>query len=116
MATEGSLQAGSDIALGRLTNLIAGAAGEELGLDMVKIEVEGSRGVTLTAGKRIARDFLATVSWPIAIGNSTTAQATSSLKNNKQVNIEYALFAWLLARLRGDTESIGASLVVQYAY
>ncbi len=114
---EGStLQLGRDIAVSQLTNLIAGAAGAELGLDIVEIKQEGSRGVTLTAGKRVSRYMFASISWPIAIGPGGAVQPGSGSTGNKEIAIEYSLFQWLLARLRGDTESLGASLVVQYAY
>ena len=116
MVEGNTLQVGRDIAVNQLTNLIAGAAGAELGLDIVEIEQEGSRGVTLTAGKRISRDLFASISWPIAIGTGGAAQPGASSKGNKKIIIEYSLFQWLLARLRGDTESLGASLVFQYAY
>ncbi len=116
MAEVNTLQVGRDIAVKQLTNLIAGAAGAELGLDVVEIEQEGSRGITLTAGKRISRDLFASVSWPIALSTGRAAQPGTSTEGNKQIIIEYSLFEWFLARLRGDAESVGASFLFQYAY
>ncbi len=115
--SEGStFQVGRDIAISRLSSLIAGVAGAGLGLDVVEIEQEGSRGVTLTVGKHISQDLSASVSWPIVVTTSTTARPGASPESTKQITIEYSLLAWLLARLRGDTSSVGASLVFQYAY
>ena len=116
MAEVNTLQVGRDIAVNQLTNLIAGAAGAELGFDVVEIEQQGSRGVTLTAGKRISRDLYASISWPIALGSGSTPQPGRGSESSKQIIVEYTLLAWLLARLRGDAKTIGTSLIFQYVY
>ena len=115
MAGENTLEVGRDIAVSQLSNLIAGAAGAEIGLDVVQIEQDGSRGITLTAGKQISRDLFASISWPIVLGSGTNATGASA-QDNREIIIEYSLFTWLLGRLRGNAEALGASVVVQYAY
>ena len=109
----GTLKTGGDLALQQLTSLIASAAAEELGLDVVEIQQDGSRGATLTAGKYISRRLYASVSWPLSFADGA---ASAGAESNKEVIIEYALFSWLLARLRGDESTMGMSLRYQYAY
>ena len=113
LAGGNTLEAGSDLALRQFTNLVAGAAGAEIGLDIVQIQQEGSRGVTVTAGKYVSRRLFASVSWPVNAGNSPVAASADS---NKELLIEYALYSWMLAQLRGDAGALGLSLLYQYTW
>ena len=112
----GTLEVGTDLALNQLTNLIASAAGAELGLDVVEIQQEGSRGATVTAGKYVSRRLFASVSWPISFNTGTTSPTGAGTESNKEVVIEYEVFKWLLVRLLSDTSTLGMSLLYQYAY
>lgn len=112
----GTVEIGTDLALNQLTNLIASAAGAELGLDIVEIQQEGSRGATVTAGKYISRRFFASVSWPISFSSGAALTTASGADSNKEVIIEYEFFDWLLLRITSDTSTIGLSLLYQYAY
>ncbi len=109
----GALQSGSDLALQQLSSLIAGAAGAELGLDVVQINPETGGGVTLTAGKYVSRKLFASVKWPITEEPTTS---NSSVENNKELVIEYALYPWLVARMRGEAGALGLSLLYQYTW
>ena len=107
---------GSLLAGGELAQMIAAAAGAGIGLDVVEIQLEGSRGATVTAGKRVSRRLFASVSWPLSFSGKSDAVRAGSVDSNKEVIIEYSLNAWLLARLRGNASSTGFSLFYQYAY
>ncbi|MDE2833597.1 MAG: translocation/assembly module TamB domain-containing protein [Bacteroidota bacterium] len=108
-----TLEAGSGLAIGQLNSLIAGAAGAGLGLDVVRIQPEGSRGLTVTAGKHISRRLFTSVSWPLA---SETLSDASRLQSRKALSVEYVLYPWLLARLRADTSALGLSVLTQYTW
>ncbi len=104
------------VAGGELAQLIAAAAGAGLGLDVVEIQLEGSRGATVTAGKRVSRRLFASVSWPLSFSGKSDAVRAGAVDSNKEVIIEYSIFAWLLARIRSNTSSMGFSLFYQYTY
>ena len=109
----GALQSGGDLALRQLSSLVAGAAGAGLGLDVVQIDPEAAGGVTVTAGKYVSRKLFASVKWPIT--KESTATSTT-IESNKELVIEYALYPWLLARMRGDAGALGLSLLYQYTW
>ena len=84
-----TLEAGSSLAISQLNSLIAGAASAGLGLDVVRIQQDGARGLTATAGEYISRRLFASVSWPVAADDASDA---SRLGSNKALVIEYAFF------------------------
>ena len=108
-----TLEAGSSLAISQLNTLIAGAASAGLGLDVVRIQQAGSRGLTVTAGKHISRRLFTSVSWPLT---SETLSDVSRLGNRKALSIEYVMYPWLLARLTGDTSALGLSILTQYTW
>ncbi len=109
----GALQSGSDLALRQLSNLVAGAAGAGLGLDVVQINPEPSGVVWLTAGKYVSRNLFASVKWPIT---AETGTQNTPAEHNSEFVIEYGLFPWLLARMRGETGAAGLTLLYQYTW
>ena len=113
LAGGGALQSGSDLALQQLSSLVAGAAGAGLGLDVVQINPETGGGITLTAGKYVSRKLFASVKWPI---NEESTTSNSSVETNRELVIEYALYPWLVARMRGEAGAIGLSLLSQYTW
>ena len=112
----GALEVGGDFATQQLAQVIAAAAGAGLGLDIFEIQLEGSRGTTITAGKYVSRRLFASVSWPLSFAGKSAAPNAGGIDSNKEVIIEYAIFAWLLARLRSNSSTTGISLLYQYAY
>lgn len=112
----GTLESGTNLALAQLTNLIANAAGEELGLDIMEIHQEGARGTTITAGKHLSRKLFAAVSWPLSFSGDSAPFTTTTQGSSKEIVIEYEFSRWLLARLKSDTSMLGLSLYYQYAY
>lgn len=108
---------GAQLAFDQLTSLIASAAGAELGLDVVEIQQEGTKGTTVTAGKYLSRRFFASVSWPISFSSGSSQQAsTTAAGSAKEVTIEYELFNWLLMRMISDGSRVEFNLLYEYAY
>ena len=108
---------GVELALSQVSSLVASAAGAELGLDVVEIQQEGTRGTTVTAGKYLSRRFFASVSWPITFSSaSSTQSSTTASTAAKEVTIEYELFNWLLLRMVSDGTTVEFNLLYEYAY
>ena len=109
----GAFRSGSGLALQQLSSLVAGAAGAGLGLDVVQIDPETRGGVTLTAGKYVSRKLFASVKWPITEEQTTS---NNTIENNRELVIEYSLYPWLVARMRGESGAVGLSLLYQYTW
>jgi translocation and assembly module TamB len=92
----GAAEAGAEVALGRLSESVAGAAGEALGLDVFQIRQDGLRGLTLTAGRYIASRWFLSLQQPIQL--SSGAQQTAGL--GPGFELEYSARRWLRANLR----------------
>ena len=94
----GAAEAGAEVALGALSESVAGAAGEALGLDVFQIKQDGLRGLTLTAGRYIASRLFLSLQQPIQL--SSSEQATSG-SLGPGFELEYSARRWLRANLRG---------------
>ena len=113
LAGGGAIQSGGNLALQQLSSLVAGAAGAGLGLDLIQINPETGGGITFTAGKYVSRRLFASVKWPITEEPNTTSR---SAEDRRELVIEYALYPWLVARMRGESQAMGLSLFYQYTW
>ncbi|HMB94204.1 MAG TPA: translocation/assembly module TamB domain-containing protein, partial [Rhodothermales bacterium] len=109
---------GAGLALGQLANIVEGAAGEELGLDVIEIQQDGLQGATVTAGKYLSPRLYAAVSWPISFSNTNRDNATTLTTTSQQfITLEYELYNWLLARLIArQSRAIQFKLLYEYSY
>ncbi len=112
-AFQGIGSTGTDLVLSQITSLVASTAGAELGLDVVEIEQDATRGTTVTAGKYLSHRFFATVSWPISISSD---EGTSTNTTAQYVTIEYELFNCLLLRMISDGSTVEFNLLYEYTY
>ncbi len=113
----GALGAGTELALGQVANILEGAAGQEFGLDVVEIDVDGLQGATLTAGKYVTQRFYVATELPISRSSANRpGAARGSDTALTQVTLEYELTDWLLARLIGNAENLRVNLFWEYAY
>ena len=94
----GAAEAGAEVALGALSESVAGAAGEALGLDVFQIRQDGLRGLTLTAGRYIASRLFLSLQQPIQLSGSARE---SSASLGPGFELEYTARRWLRANLRG---------------
>jgi len=113
LGSSGALQTGSNLALQQLSSLVAGAAGAGLGLDVVQIDPETNGDITLTAGKYVSRKLFTSVKWPVTASSSTSI---NTVERNRELVMEYSLYPWLLARMRGETGAVGLSFLYQYTW
>ena len=115
-----SLQFGSrdeslatDVALSQAAGFLEGLAGEELGLDVVRIEYEGTE-VKLTAGKYLRPGVYVAISQPIVLNSAATQSADEGRATELLVEVE--MLRGLLARLQQQGSVFGLNLLWQYAY
>jgi translocation and assembly module TamB len=95
----GAAEAGAEVALGRLSESVAGAAGEALGLDVFQIRQDGLRGLTLTAGRYVASRVFLSLQQPIQLSGDARQSSGGSL--GPGFELEYSARRWLRANLRG---------------
>ncbi len=108
----GLFDTGAGLALGQLSSILEGVAGREIGLDVIEIELDGTRGSQLTAGKYLSPRLYASVSLPIA----GTADATGRGERSTRVSLEYELNSYLLAILGYERQRLSTSLRWDYSY
>ena len=95
----GAAEAGAEVALGRLSESVAGAAGAGLGLDVFQIRQDGLRGLTLTAGRYVGSRLFLSLQQPIQLRSEARGQSSASM--GPGFELEYGLRRWLRANLRG---------------
>jgi translocation and assembly module TamB len=109
-------QAGGQILLGQVTNLVEGAADKEFGLDVFEINPLGPRGEltpTLTAGKYLTRRFYAGIYQPLT---SSSPTREGQIGTGTQITLEYQFLQWLLARLSQSGNGLRFDLFWEYSY
>jgi translocation and assembly module TamB len=104
----------ADIALSQAAGFLEGLAGEELGLDVVRIEYEGTE-IKLTAGKYLRPGIYVAISQPIVL-NSGSTQTAGSTQSDRGLLVEVELVRGLLARLQQQGSVFGINLFWLYAY
>lgn len=96
----GAAERGVEVAFGRLSESVAGAAGEALGLDVFQIRQDGLRGLTLTAGRYVGSRLFFSLQQPIQL-SSDARQQSSNTTLGPGFELEYTLRRWLRANLQG---------------
>ena len=109
---DGLVERGADIALGQATDAVERLASESLGLDVVQIRTDGTRGVTVAAGRYVSPRLYLGFSRPISSRRSESSTATRTM----EVEIEYQAFRWLLLNLRRDGSRLDFFLRSRHAY
>jgi autotransporter translocation and assembly factor TamB len=105
---------GEQVAFGALAEAVSTRAGEGLGFDVFQIRQEGTRGLTLTAGRYVASRVFLSFQLPLQIGGDTRTSAGANL--GPGFELEYTARRWLRAGLRGGSISPGFTLRTRYAY
>ncbi len=103
------------LAVGPLTSFVEDIALAGLGLDVVEIENDGLRGLTLTVGKYVSPEFYVSVSQPIALGASPEAGSVAT-ERRTQVMMEYEIVRQLLVSLLNRGAVLRINLRWEYAF
>jgi autotransporter translocation and assembly factor TamB len=105
---------GEQVAFGALADAVSTRAGEGLGFDVFQIRQEGTRGLTLTAGRYLASRWFLDLQLPLQLGSDARNAAGTNL--GPGFELEYTVRRWLRAGLRGGSISPGFTLRGRYAY
>jgi hypothetical protein len=79
-----------------------------------QIRQEGTRGLTLTAGRYLASRLFVNFQLPLQLGGASRTSPGATL--GPGFELEYAVRRWLRAGISGGSISPGASLRGRYAY
>jgi translocation and assembly module TamB len=114
--TSGSyLSTAAGLAVGPISSLMEEFALAGLGLDVVEIENDGIRGLTLTVGKYVSPDFYVSVSQPIALSGSTES-SNQGQERSTQVTMEYEIVRRVLLSLLNRGSVLRINLRWEHAY
>jgi translocation and assembly module TamB len=102
---------GANLVTGQLTGLAEGLVGDELGLDVIRIEQDGLRGTRVTAGKYVSSRLYLGVNQPISLKSSSQLAGETT-----EVTAEYELFDWLLLRLLSESATLQFNVLGRYAF
>jgi autotransporter translocation and assembly factor TamB len=105
---------GKQIALGQLSQAISSRAGEGLGFDVFQIRQEGTRGLTLTAGRYLGSKLFVDLQLPLQILG--TASQLPGVGLGPGFEADYAFYRWLRAGLSGGSLPTGFRLRGRHAY
>jgi translocation and assembly module TamB len=115
LASQGSGTSGGQLAVGALTGVLAGQAGEKLGFDVFQIRQNGAQGLTLTAGRYLASKLFVSLQQPLQSGSAST-EDVSRTTSGPGFELEYSLERWLRTTLRGGSLPAGMLFRGRYAY
>jgi len=104
-SVDGTGDAVTDLAVGQLSSLVEGFAGDQLGLDVFEIEFNTTDGAEVTLGKYLSRDLYVSFS-----------QALSEDERQSRIAMEYELYKWLLLQLERRDNSLKFNLLWEYAF
>ncbi|HUF08991.1 MAG TPA: translocation/assembly module TamB domain-containing protein, partial [Rhodothermales bacterium] len=111
-ASVGGTQA-AELAVSSLSNLVEGFANTELGLDMVEIQVNPTRGTSLTVGKYVSPRIYVSLTQPLV---SNDAYQSGDSAHQTSMAIEYELVSWLVAQLASSRNQIEVNLIWEVSF
>jgi autotransporter translocation and assembly factor TamB len=109
----GGANLGEQVAFGALAEAVSARAGEGLGFDVFQIRQDGTEGLSLTAGRYIARRLFLNLQLPLELGETSSAPGS---KLGPGFELEYSARRWLRAGIRGGANQPGLTFRGRYAY
>lgn len=102
------------VALGQATNFVENLAASELGLDIVRVQIDPSGTSYLTVGRYFTPRFFVSIEQPVTSQVSGgTATSTAFVPD---LTLEYQLTSYMLLRIQNRQQSLNTNLLVEYAY
>jgi translocation and assembly module TamB len=102
------------VALGQVTGLVEGLAGEGVGLDVIEIRPDGLRGATLIAGRYISPKVYVGFKQPI--GRDQDDPDGRSGFERTEVELEYQALRWLLLNMEASNSAVSFLLRYRRVY
>jgi len=103
-----------DIGLSQVTGFAEEAAQEAIGLDVLQVRFDALQGATLVAGRYLDNQLYVGFRQPLQYKESGTQE--SGVTNQTSVEVEYAIYRWLLLNLQGETSKVRSFFRVRHAY
>jgi len=111
---EQSSSLAKDIGLSQVTGFAEEAAQEAIGLDVLQVRFDALQGATLVAGRYLDNQLYVGFRQPLQYKESTTSD--NSVTTKTSVEVEYAIYRWLLLNLQGETSKVRSFFRVRHAY
>ena len=102
------------VALGQATNFVENLAASELGLDVVRVQIDPRGTSYLTVGRYFTSRFFVSIEQPVTSQVSGGGGASSSFVPD--LTLEYQLTPYMLLRIQNRQQSLNTNLLVEYAY
>ncbi|MFO8099055.1 MAG: translocation/assembly module TamB [Salinibacter sp.] len=110
---EGGGNLGTQVLLGQATNLVENLAANELGMDVVRLQIRTSGTSYLTLGRYFTPRFFVSIEQPVTTSNLNGSQSTAYLPD---LTMEYHLTDTLLLRALNTQSSFQVDFLFEYAY
>ena len=104
---------GTQVLLGQATNFVENLAANELGMDVVRLQIRTSGTSYLTLGRYFTPRFFVSIEQPVTTTNLNGQQSTAYLPD---LTLEYQLTDTLLMRALNTQNSFQLNLLFEYAY
>ena len=104
---------GTQVLLGQATNLVENLAANELGMDVVRLQIRTSGTSYLTLGRYLTPRLFVSIEQPVTTSNLNGSQSTAYLPD---LTMEYQLTDTLLLRALNTQNSLQLNLLFEYAY
>ena len=112
---EGVVGVGASLALSQATSALEEVVTESAGLDVVEIRQRGSQGTTLVAGRYVSRRLFVGFEQPLSPA-TRTEDPLGRASRATEVQIEYAMFDWLLMSLSGGESAVSFFLRTKHVF
>jgi translocation and assembly module TamB len=103
----------AELAVSSLSNLVEGFANSELGLDVVEIQVNPTRGTYLKVGKYVSPRVYVSLKQPLVTNDS---YQVGDAAHQTEMAIEYELISWLVAQLGSSRNQLNVNLIWEFAF
>jgi hypothetical protein len=113
-SSQASSSLAKDIGLSQVTGSAEEAAQEAVGLDVLQVRFDALQGATLVAGRYLDNQLYVGFRQPLQYKESGTPE--SGVTNQTSVEVEYAIYRWLLLNLQGETSKVRSFFRVRHAY
>ncbi|MFP4227956.1 MAG: translocation/assembly module TamB domain-containing protein [Salinivenus sp.] len=104
---------GTQVLLGQATNLVENLAANELGMDVVRLQIRTSGTSYLTLGRYFTPRFFVSIEQPVSTSSLNGSQSAAYLPD---LTMEYNLTDALLLRALSTQNSFQVDFLFEYAY
>jgi autotransporter translocation and assembly factor TamB len=103
-----------DIGLSTVTGGAEQAAQQAIGLDVVQVRFDALQGAILVAGRYLDPQFYVGFRQPLQHKDAGATSNTETARTS--VELEYAIYRWLVVNLQSETSKVRSFLRARYAY